>query len=384
MPPPQKLTPHDNPARIPAIVPTESSLKRSPLHRDHLRLGGRLVPFSGWEMPVQYSGIIEEHQAVRESCGVFDISHMGQFFVNGPEATTWLDSLLTNHVASLAVGQAQYTFLLDQGAGVIDDLIIYRTGEQDYLLIVNAAKVAEDAAWMESHLSDGVTFADRSEHHGALAVQGPDAPQIYAEIFDGLGAPPLPPRNGVAFIPMAMDRIFVCRTGYTGEDGFELVCPADSTSAWFQKIISAGAKPCGLGARDSLRLEMGYPLNGSDLTPDHSPLEAGLGFAVKLDKGGFVGSEILAEQKKLGLGQKLVGFEMVDKGPPPRPHYTIEKAGAVIGEITSGGVSPSLGKGIGMAYLPTEHSKPGTEIQIDIRGRKLNARIVKKPFYTKP
>ena len=364
-------------------MPDENSLKRSPLHQDHVRLGGKLVPFSGWEMPVQYSGIIDEHQAVRESCGVFDISHMGQFFVNGPEATAWLDRLLTNHVARLEVGQAHYTFLLNENAGVIDDLILYRIGDQDFLLIVNAAKVEEDAAWMESQLVDGVSFADRSEHHGAIAVQGPDSPKIYEEIFEGLGAPPLPPRNAVAMIPMALDRVFVCRTGYTGEDGFELVCPADATTGWFQKTISAGAKPCGLGARDSLRLEMGYPRNGSDLSPDHTPLEAGLGFAVKLDKGEFTGSEILAKQKADGLATKLVGFEMLDKGPPPRPHYPIEIGAKVIGEIASGGVSPSLKKGIGMAYLPIEHSKPGTAIDIDIRGRKLKATIVKKPFYKK-
>ncbi|MFT5107067.1 MAG: aminomethyltransferase [Verrucomicrobiales bacterium] len=364
-------------------MPEENSLKRSPLHQDHVRLGGKIVPFSGWEMPVHYTGIIDEHQAVRSSCGVFDISHMGQFFVNGPAATAWLDSLLTNHVASLEVGQAQYTFLLNEDAGVIDDLIVYRIGEQDYLLIVNAAKVDEDAAWMEGKLTDGASFADRSDFHGALAVQGPDAAKIYEEIFEGLGAPPLPPRNGVAMIPMAMDRIFVCRTGYTGEDGFELVCPAESTSSWLHKIISAGAKPCGLGARDSLRLEMGYPLNGSDLSPDHTPLEAGLGFAVKLNKGAFTGSKILTEQKENGIKTKLVGFEMIDKGPPPRPHYSIEKDGEVIAEIASGGVSPSMKKGIGMAYLPIEHSKLGTEINIDIRGRKLRAKIVKKPFYKK-
>ena len=365
-------------------MPAEPSLKRSPLHRDHLHLGGKLVPFSGWEMPVHYSGIIEEHTAVRERCGVFDISHMGQFFVSGTGAAGWLDGLLTNHAGALEIGQAHYTFLLNEDAGVIDDLILYRTGADEFLLIVNAAKVEEDAHWMQSHLSIGVNFSDRSGHHGALAIQGPDSPAIYDELFDGLGAPPLPPRNGVAFIPMAMDRIFVCRTGYTGEDGFELVCPADATSAWFQKAISAGAQPCGLGARDSLRLEMGYPLNGADLTPDKTPLEAGLGFAVKLDEGvPFTGSEILAEQKRTGVSQKLAGFEMVDKGPPPRPHYPIEKDGAVIGEISSGGVSPSLRRGIGMAYLPIEHTKRGTGLQIDIRGRKLNAKIVRKPFYKK-
>lgn len=342
-----------------------------------------MVPFAGWEMPVQYTGIIDEHRTVREACGVFDISHMGQFFVNGPEAGAWLDSLLTNRVAALDLGQAQYTFLLNGAAGVIDDLIVYRIGEQDYLLIVNAAKVAEDAAWMQAHLGDGVSFTDRSDLHGAIAIQGPDSARVYDEIFEGLGAPPLPPRNGVVFIPMAMDRIFVCRTGYTGEDGFELVCPADATPGWFHKVLSAGAKPCGLGARDSLRLEMGYPLNGSDLSPQRSPLEAGMGFAVKLDKGAFTGSDILAEQQSHGTQHKLVGFEMIDKGPPPRPHYPIEIDGEVIGEITSGGLSPSLGKGIGMAYLPTEHARLGTGIDIDIRGRKLKATIVKKPFYKK-
>ena len=365
------------------MVPDENSLKRSPLHQDHVRLGAKIVPFSGWEMPVQYTGIIDEHEAVRSSCGVFDISHMGQFFVNGPEATTWLDSLLTNEVAGLAIGEAQYTFLLNEKAGVIDDLIIYRIGEQDYLLIVNAAKIDEDAEWMQSKLIDGVAFADRSDFHGAIAVQGPEAARVYDEIFEGLGAPELPPRNSVVTIPMAMDRLYVCRTGYTGEDGFELVCPAEAASGWLQKVISAGTKPCGLGARDSLRLEMGYPLNGSDLSPDHTPLEAGLGFAVKLEKGKFTGSEILTEQKENGLPTKLVGFEVVDKGPPPRPHYPIEKDGTVIGEITSGGLSPSLRKGIGMAYLPLEYSKIGTEIDIDIRGRKLKAKIVKKPFYKK-
>lgn len=365
-------------------MPAENCLKRSPLHRDHVRLGGKMVPFAGWEMPVQYTGIIDEHRAVREKCGVFDISHMGQFFVNGPGAAAWLDRMLTNQIASLELGQAQYTFLLNERGGVIDDLIAYRIGEDDFLLIVNAAKIAEDAAWMESHLDEGVNFADRSDRHGAIAVQGPDSARIYDEIFDGLGAPPLPPRNGVVFVPMAMDRIFVCRTGYTGEDGFELVCPADAAPAWFHKVLAAGAKPCGLGARDSLRLEMGYPLNGSDLDQDHSPLEAGMGFAVKLGKGDFIGRDVLAEQKERGLERRLVGFEMVDRGPPPRPHYPIEIGGEVIGEITSGGVSPSLSKGIGMAYLPAAHSKPGTGIDIDIRGRKLKANIVKKPFYTKP
>jgi aminomethyltransferase len=344
-----------------------------------------MVPFAGWEMPVQYTGIIDEHRAVREACGVFDISHMGQFFVNGPQACTWLDSLLTNRVATLGVGQAQYTFLLNEEAGVIDDLIVYRIGEQDFLLIVNAAKVAEDAAWMEARLGDGVNFSNRSDLYGALAVQGPDSPQVYDELFEGLGAPPLPPRNGVAFIPMAMDRIFVCRTGYTGEDGYEFFCSAALGPVIFESFISAGAIPCGLGARDTLRLEMCYPLNGNDLSPGRSPIEAGLGFFCDLEKPDFIGREILVSQKIHGPEQKLTAIQLTEKGPPPRPHYTVlSETGETLGELSSGVLSPTLGYGIAMAYLPAAFSKPGTPLLIDVRGRQFKAVTVKKPFLKKP
>jgi aminomethyltransferase len=356
-----------------------SDNKRSPLHDAHLELGGRIVPFAGWEMPVQYKGgIMEEHRAVRERCGVFDISHMGQFVITGASAEAALNALLTNNIAKLSPGEAQYTFLLNENGGVIDDLIAYRLADDRFFLIVNASKVDEDAAWISARLGDGITFENLSDDHGALAIQGPLAAQVFEKMF--AGELTLPPRNGVA----TKDGVYVCRTGYTGEDGFELVCPATEVVGWLKKSIAAGAEPCGLGARDSLRLDMGYPLNGSDLSPERTPLEAGLGFFVDLKKGDFTGRDALLAQKENGLREKLCGFEMIDKGPPPRPHYPVEADGKVIGEICSAGLSPSLGIGIGMAYLPVAYSAIDTEIQIAIREKRYRARVVKKPFYKLP
>lgn len=330
-------------------------------------------------MPVQYKGgIIEEHRAVRERCGVFDISHMGQFLITGAGAEAALNGLLTNNIARLSSGEAQYTFLLNEAGGVIDDLIAYRLSDERFFLIVNASKVDEDAAWISARLGEGITFENLSDDHGALAIQGPLAAEVFAKMFGG--DLELPSRNGVA----TKDGVYVCRTGYTGEDGFELVCPATEVESWLKKAIAAGAEPCGLGARDSLRLEMGYPLNGSDLSPERTPLEAGLGFFVDLKKAAFTGRDVLLKQKEGGLTEKLCGFEMIDKGPPPRPHYPVEVDGKAIGEICSAGLSPSLGIGIGMVYLPAAYSAIDTEIQIAIRGRTFRARVVKKPFYKKP
>ncbi len=341
-----------------------------------------MVPFAGWEMPVQYDGenggIIPEHKAVRESCGVFDISHMGQFFVSGSSAESWLDGLQTNNVAKLGPGQAHYTFLLNERGGVIDDLIAYRLSDGRFLLIVNAAKIDEDAAWMQDHLDGAVTFEDASATHGAMAVQGPSTEQVFAKMFADAELH-LPPRNGIA----SRNDLYVCRTGYTGEDGFELVCPAEQAGEWFDKAIAAGATPCGLGSRDSLRLEMGYPLNGSDLTPERTPRAAGLGFFVDLEKGDFIGRDALLAEKAGGFSEKLCAFKMLEKGPPPRPHYPVLVGDETIGEICSGGVSPSLGIGIGMAWLPREFSAIDTAIQIGIRGRTIPAAICRKPFYKK-
>jgi aminomethyltransferase len=351
--------------------------QQSPIHDLHLQLGGRMVPFAGWEMPVQYAGIVVEHNAVRESCGVFDISHMGEFRISGPGALEALNRLLTNDLAKLEIGEGQYTLMLNENGGVIDDLIAYRDGAESYFLVVNASMIAEDAAWMRAHLPDGgITFHDDSAAFAGMAIQGPDAPEVFAK----MGVPaPLPARNGIA----EAEGVIVCRTGYTGEDGLELFCASSEGEAWFRRAIDAGATPCGLGARDTLRLEMGYPLNGSDLSPERTPLEAGLGFFVALGKGDFIGRGVLAKQKENGLPSRLAAFAIEGKAPPPRHGYPILHGGLEVGEIGSGALSPSLGIGIGMAYLPPALAKIDTALEIGIRSRQFPARVVKKPFYKK-
>ncbi len=351
----------------------------SPLEAAHLALGARLIPFGGWAMPVQYSSILTEHAAVRETAGVFDISHMGQVFVTGADHIAWLDSLLTNNLSKLAPGQGQYTIMLNESGGVIDDLIAYRLSENETLLIVNASMIAEDVAWMEKHLPPGITIRNESVAWAGLAIQGPDSAAIFAKVFPSES---LPPRNGIAKLA---DGSIACRTGYTGEDGYEFFCPADLGIAFFEKFIAAGATPCGLGARDTLRLEMCFPLNGNDLSLARSPIEAGLGFFCDLEKPHFIGRETLLSQKSNGPALKLTAIELTEKGPPPRPHYPVLSTdGETLGELSSGVLSPTLGIGIAMAYLPAAFSKPGTALLIDVRGRRFQAVTVKKPFLKKP
>lgn len=350
----------------------------SPLETAHLALGARLIPFGGWAMPVQYSSILTEHAAVREKAGVFDISHMGQVFVTGTDHIAWLDSLLTNNLSKLAPGQGQYTLMLNEGGGVIDDLIAYRLSETETLLVVNASMIPEDVSWMEKHLHPGVELRNESDSWAGLAIQGPDSAAIFGKLFPGES---LPPRNGIS--QTATGEI-ICRTGYTGEDGYEFFCPADLGIAFFEKFIAAGATPCGLGARDTLRLEMCFPLNGNDLSPTRTPIEAGLGFFCDLEKPHFIGRETLISQKTKGPEVKLTAIELTEKGPPPRPHYPVLSVdGETLGELSSGVLSPTLGKGIAMAYLPAKFSKPGAQLLIDIRGRQFKAVTVKKPFLKK-
>lgn len=342
-----------------------------------------MVDFGGWSMPVQYSGIIDEHQTVRTALGAFDISHMGQFFVSGPDACTWLNRMLTNNVERLEVGQCQYTFLLNERGGVIDDLIVYRIEDQRYLLVVNAAKIDEDFAWMQQHLTGNVQFENRSNAFAGIAVQGPRSAQLFDAFFSGRYSRPA--RNEILTIPAEEGLYFIARTGYTGEDGFEVFCPADQAVKVWNDILERGAqfgiKPCGLGARDTLRLEMCYPLNGSDLSPDHTPLEAGLSIFVDLQKAEFVGRAALAAQREKGVPTRLVPFRMLGKTPPPRSHYAVLKDGQKISETTSGSLSPSLSAGIGMVYLPTQLARINEQIEIDIRGRLFPALIEKKPLY---
>jgi aminomethyltransferase len=330
-------------------------------------------------MPIQYTSIIDEHTAVRTNCGIFDISHMGQFIVSGPTAGAWLNRMLTNNIAHLAIGHGQYTLMLNEKGGVIDDLIAYRTGEFEYFLVVNASMIDEDFSWMARHQAENVLLRNESDLWAGMAVQGPHSPEIFAKVCPEEA---LPPRNGIATLTSGA---VVCRTGYTGEDGFEFFTPAaDGIAAW-EKFIAAGAKPCALGARDTLRLEMGYPLNGNDLSPERTPIEAGLGFFCDLEKGDFIGRDVLLQQKADGPAVKLTAIQYLEKGPPPRAHYPVHSAdGPVIGELASGAISPSLMSGIGMAYLPVEFTKIGTPLRIEVRDRLFLAKVVKKPFYRRP
>ncbi len=361
-------------------TPPATPPRRTPLYDKHVEAGGKLVDFAGWEMPVQYAGIMAEHRTVRDGAGIFDISHMGEFTVHGEGAVAWLDGLLTNRVAKLSEGEAQYTLMLNETGGVIDDLIVYRTGEHAFLLIVNAAKIDEDRAWMESRLVDGVEFADRSDSFAAVAVQGPKARALFGCVF---GETLAEARNRVVSSVFSGAAVFVVTTGYTGEDGFEIVAPAQTIVSVWEAFVGAGAVPCGLGARDTLRLEMCYPLNGSDLSPDRTPIEAGLGFFVDLTKDNFVGKEAVERHKIDGAPSRLVALAVEEKSPPIRPHYRVIVDGEEVGETCSGALSPSLGYGIALAYLPPHLAKSGQEVGIEVRGKIYKASVRKKPLYVR-
>ena len=379
-------------------IVTEAAHKKTPLYDEHMRLGAKMVPFAGWLMPVQYTSIVEEHQAVRNNVGVFDISHMGQFIVAatpssqkvGSEgaAATWLNSMLTNNVEKLDVRMGQYTFLLNDRGGIIDDLIVYRIDEQKYLLVVNAACADEDFAWLQDHLTEerSCILTSRSANFGAVAIQGPQTTALFHALFGKYSE--LLARNHIVDVPFNTTNVSVARTGYTGEDGIEVFFPGSDAVKFWSAVLeqgkTLGIKPCGLGARDTLRLEMCYPLNGSDLSPRRNPIEAGLGFFVDLDKPEFVGRDALVKTKESGPRERLVPFRMKQKGPPPRPHYAVFRNGERIGEVTSGTLSPSLNWGIGMAYVSSAHAKIGTEIEIEIRAQKFPATVEKKPLYRRP
>jgi aminomethyltransferase len=359
--------------------------KKTPLYDEHVRLGARMVPFGGWLMPVQYTGIVDEHQAVRNAVGMFDISHMGQFVVSGNAAYDWLNTMLTNNVSKLEVGHGQYTFLLNDNGGVIDDLIVYRTGEGEFLLVVNAAKVDEDLAWLEQYRAGGVVLKNRSAEFGGVAIQGPRVVELFYE-FLGQEVE-LPARNCIRDFVIEGMPVTIARTGYTGEDGVEVFFRAQDAAKLWNLVLKRGkefgVKPCGLGARDTLRLEMCYPLNGFDLSAERNPIEAGLGFFVDLEKREFTGRDKLLATKTKGTRERLIAFKMNGKGPPPRPHYALFSNGNRVGEITSGTLSPSLNIGIGMGYVSSASAKIGTPLEVEIRGQKFPATIKKKPLYQK-
>lgn len=364
---------------------TETAEKKTPLYDEHVRCGAKVVPFGGWLMPVQYTSISDEHQAVRKNVGMFDISHMGQLIVSGAGAAAWLNKMLTNNVEKLEIGGSQYTFLLNEAGGMIDDLIVYRLEPELFLLVVNASRTDEDLAWLQQHLEPGIALHNRSADFGALAVQGPRVTELLCAMLGN--ATSIPTRNQIAPFEYQQIPLQIARTGYTGEDGVEIFFRARDASKLWNAFLTEGARfglrPCGLGARDTLRLEMCYPLNGSDLSPEHNPMEAGLGFFVDLSKSDFVGRAELARAKANGPSRRLVPFRMRTKGPPPRPHYPVYAGGERVGEVASGTLSPSLGYGIGMAYLPAAQAKIGTELEIEIRGQKFPASIEKKPLYKK-
>lgn len=360
-------------------------LKRTPLYDEHRALGARLVEFSGWEMPVQYSGILDEHRAVRERAGLFDVCHMGEFHIEGPGALDFLQGLVPNNVARLADGQALYTQICNEQAGTLDDLLIYRLADARYMAVVNAGTMESDWAWFTKQAAGhaDMTLSNDSDTTGLIALQGPRA----LEILQPLTATEL---GAIAYYHFAEGTVagiscLISRTGYTGEDGFELYCASGDVVTLWRALLEAGAPhgliPAGLGARDTLRLEAGYCLYGHELNEQISPLEAGLGWSVKLEKGhDFIGREALLAQKQQGLPRKLVGIELRDRGVP-RADYVILRDGKPIGALTSGTVGPTLGKAIGMGYVSPENAAPGTEIAIDIRGKAVPAAIVPLPFY---
>ena len=343
------------------------TLQRTPIHDRHVALGARLVPFAGWEMPVQYEGVLPEVRAVRSDCGVFDVSHMGEFEVEGPRATDLLQATLSNDLNRIAAGEAQYTLLTNERGGIVDDLIVYRLDEFRYLLVVNAANRDADFGWLKEREIPGSDVRDVSDEYALLAVQGPRA-------IERLGLPSAPQ---FTFAEAELDGIqcMVNRTGYTGEDGCELLAMADDGAALWDRVIARGAVPCGLGARDTLRLEVSYPLHGNDITPDTDAISAALGWCCALDKE-FTGANELREIKSRGPERKLVPFVMEEKAVP-RQGMPVTGGG----EVTSGTHSPMLDRGIGLAYVPTDLSKPDTELSIDVRGRTRAARVVKRPIY---
>jgi aminomethyltransferase len=351
------------------------TLKRTPLHDRHVAAGARLVPFAGWEMPVQYTGIREEHVAVRRQAGIFDVSHMGEVETSGPDAEAFLQHVLSNDVAKLTDGGAQYSVLCREDGGVLDDLFSYRLAPDRFLTVTNASNHERDLAWMRRH-ADGfdVELADRLLDYAMLAVQGPQARGIVA----GLADAELPARFRTATLTVAgAPRVLVCGTGYTGEDGVELLIAPEHAGAVWDAVVAAGATPAGLGARDTLRLEVCFHLYGNDLMEERGPIEAGLGWCCKEDTG-FIGADAVRAVREAGPDEKLVPFAMT--GPGIARQGNPVRGGGV---VTSGTMSPCLGIGIGMAYVPAARTEPGTPLEIDVRGKGRTAEVRSKPLYTK-
>ena len=345
------------------------TLLRTPLYDRHVALGARLVPFAGWEMPVQYEGVIPEHRAVRTDAGAFDVSHMGELVVEGTGAREFLQSVLSNDVERLEPGLAQYTLLTNEQGGIVDDLIVYELAPERFLLIVNASNREADFAWLREREPDDSEVRDVSDEYALIAVQGPRA-------LERLGLPAAP---AFTFAEGEIDGVacIVNRTGYTGEEGVELLVATDAAGELWDRVLERGVVPCGLGARDTLRLEVCYPLHGNDISPETDAISAGLGWVCALDTG-FTGADELRRIKEAGPERKLSAFVMEEAGIPRQGMPIVEG-----GEVTSGSHSPMLERGIGLGYVPAELAQPETELTIDVRGRNRRARVVKKPIYSR-
>lgn len=359
-------------------------MKKTPLYEKHVQLNGKIIDFGGWSLPVEYQGIIPEHEAVRMKAGIFDVSHMGEITVKGDDAEKYLQMVLTNDISVLNNNQIAYTTMCYPHGGVVDDLLVYKYSNDNYLLVVNASNTEKDFRWLKDNLFGNTKIENVSENYAQIALQGPLAQSILQKVTEK-------DLNEIEFyyfsdnVNIGDIKALVSRTGYTGEDGFELYFDSSKAEEMWDLLLEAGKDavvPAGLGARDTLRFEASLPLYGHELDENITPLEAGLGFCVKLNKEDFIGKESLAKQKAEGLKRKLIGFEMIDRGIP-RSNYEVYAEGRKIGHVTTGSFSPTLKKNIGLAFIDSEYAKEGTKIEIAIRNKNLKAEVIKKPFYLK-
>lgn len=360
-------------------------MKHIPLRHIHEGLGAKMVDFAGFYMPVQYEGVNIEHETVRNGVGVFDVSHMGEFLLTGENALALIQKVCSNDASVIEVGKAQYSCLTNENGGIVDDLIIYRIKENQYLLVVNASNIDKDWEWISKHNDMGVEMKNLSDEYSLLAIQGPKSAEAMQSLTS-VNLSEIPYYSFKVADFAGIDNVIISATGYTGSGGFEIYCKNEEVEQIWNKVFEAGApfgiKPIGLAARDTLRLEMGFCLYGNDINDTTSPLEAGLGWITKFTKD-FIASDILKKQKEEGVKRKLVGFELLERGIPRHDYEIVDKDGNVIGMVTSGTMAPSLGKGIGMGYVTVEHSKIDSEIFIRIRKNDVPAKVVKMPFYKK-
>ncbi len=354
-------------------------MKNTALTSTHEALGAKMVPFAGFNMPVQYDGVNIEHETVRKSVGVFDVSHMGEFLIEGPHALDLIQKVCSNDASKLTVGKAQYSYLPNEDGGIVDDLIIYKLKEDQYLLVVNASNIEKDWNWIKDRNDVGATIRDLSEDYSLLAIQGPKA----VESMQDLSSHDLAAIKFYNFVVgdfAGIENVIISATGYTGSGGFEIYCKNNEVKQIWDKVVEAGAKPIGLAARDTLRLEMGYCLYGNDIDDTTSPFEAGLGWVTKFTKK-FTNSEALEDEKRRGVERKLIAFELDERGIPRQGYDIVDGQGKKIGEVTSGTMSPMLGKGIGLGYVPVVFSDVDSKIHIQIRKKAVPATVVKLPFY---